>query len=291
MDEPTASLTEREVDAALRRHRASCAAQAPASSTSRTGSRRSPRSPIASPCCATARPWRHGAAPSVDRAELIRLMVGRELSAVFPKRRGRARRRRARGPRAVASRRAGSATSRCTVRRGEILGLAGLVGSGRTELARNRSSGCAGRRGRDPGSAAAGVTIALAARTPSAPASAYVPEDRRQHGVVLEMSVAANTSLASLRRVSRARPDRSRGASARAAQDYVERLRIKTPSVSTPTSARCRAATSRRSRWRAGSRSIPRSSSSTSRRRASTSESKAEIHGLMGLLAERAWPS
>ena len=47
----------------------------------------------------------------------------------------------------------------------------------------------------------------------------YVPEDRRRHGVVLEMSIAANTSLASLEAVSRAGPDRSpmpNGARARA---------------------------------------------------------------------------
>ena len=63
MDEPTASLTEREVDrlfAVIHLLRE----QARASSTSRTGSTRSSRSPIASPCCATARPWPRPRAPA-----------------------------------------------------------------------------------------------------------------------------------------------------------------------------------------------------------------------------------
>ena len=59
---------------------------------------------------------------------------------------------------------------------------------------------------------------------------AYVPEDRRQHGVVLDMSIAANTSLASLDAVSR-HGLIDRGRERAAAQEYVDRLRIKTPSV------------------------------------------------------------
>jgi rhamnose transport system ATP-binding protein len=59
---------------------------------------------------------------------------------------------------------------------------------------------------------------------------AYVPEDRRQHGVVLDMSIAANTSLANLDAVSR-HGLIDRGRERAAAQEYVDRLRIKTPSV------------------------------------------------------------
>jgi rhamnose transport system ATP-binding protein len=57
-----------------------------------------------------------------------------------------------------------------------------------------------------------------------------VPEDRRQHGVVLDLSIAANTSLASLPSVS-SRGIVDRAAERRRAQDYVDRLRIRTPSV------------------------------------------------------------
>jgi rhamnose transport system ATP-binding protein len=61
---------------------------------------------------------------------------------------------------------------------------------------------------------------------------AYVPEDRRQHGVVIEMSVAANTTLANLAAVSQGGLIR-RAEEQRAAQEYVDRFHIKTPSVST----------------------------------------------------------
>src|SRR6185436_1240346 len=88
-----------------------------------------------------------------------------------------------------------------SVRRGEILGLAGLVGSGRTQLAETifgvtpATSGEITIEGRPVaiGSPADAINRGIA----------YVPEDRRQHGVVLDMSVAANATLASLPAVSR----------------------------------------------------------------------------------------
>jgi len=58
-----------------------------------------------------------------------------------------------------------------------------------------------------------------------------VPEDRRQHGVVLDMSIAENASLANLSRVSR-HGVIDRRAERREAQTYVDRLRINAPSVS-----------------------------------------------------------
>src|SRR5450432_618769 len=137
----------------------------------------------------------------VDRAELIRLMVGRELSAVFPKRQVPI------GETALqavllGSRAAGIHDITFEVKRGEILGIAGLVGSGRTQLAETLF-------GLTPADAGAMEIGGQVVRVTS-PAGAislgigYVPEDRRQHGVVLEMPITANVSLANLAAVSRA---------------------------------------------------------------------------------------
>src|SRR5581483_6381137 len=86
-----------------------------------------------------------------------------------------------------------------SVRAGEILGVAGLVGAGRTELARvlfgitPADEGEVRLKGR-------AVTIDSPARAVDL-GIAYVPEDRRKHGVIPEMSVAANVTLATLRAV------------------------------------------------------------------------------------------
>ena len=164
---------------------------------------------------------------AVSRDDLIRLMVGREVSTVFPKREvalGGA----ALELRGVSHRASGIRNVSLTVRHGEILGLAGLVGSGRTELAEI----IFGLRPADEGQ----ILVDGAVVTPSTPAAAiaaglaYVPEDRRQHGAVLEMSVTANASLANLAGVSR-RGLIDRAAEREAARGYVDDLRIKTASL------------------------------------------------------------
>ena len=87
MDEPTASLTEREVESLFRVIAALRGAGRRASSISRTGWRRSPTIADRVTVLRDGQTDRARASMAdVDRAELIRLMVGRELSAVFPKR-------------------------------------------------------------------------------------------------------------------------------------------------------------------------------------------------------------
>jgi ABC-type sugar transport system ATPase subunit len=122
------------------------------------------------------------------------------------------------------------------VRRGEVLGIAGLVGSGRTELAETLF-------GLEPAGEHEGeIFVNGASVRIESPAQAvrlgigYVPEDRRQHGVVLEMPIASNASLASLGSVS-SRGLIDRAAERRSAEGYVERLRIKTSSVSSDVAA------------------------------------------------------
>ncbi len=135
----------------------------------------------------------------LTHANLVRMMIGRDLKQFFP--------RQHRGA-------AGAAvleldgltysggphhTASLTVRAGEVLGMAGLVGAGRTELSeaifglRYIASGrilLDGRpiRIRKPADAIrAGILLA--------------PEDRRKHGLVLEDSVGANLSLPNLDRI------------------------------------------------------------------------------------------
>jgi rhamnose transport system ATP-binding protein len=87
------------------------------------------------------------------------------------------------------------------VRRGEIVALAGLVGAGRTEVARaifgidQRSSGSVLLLGKPlPGG---NPSAAMAA------GAAFVPEDRRQEGLVMDMGIDHNVALASMGRLSR----------------------------------------------------------------------------------------
>jgi rhamnose transport system ATP-binding protein len=166
----------------------------------------------------------------VTRSDLIRMMVGRELEAVYPKVSvplGAA----VLATNRVSCRASGVANVSLQVRAGEILGLAGLVGAGRTALARvlfgltPADGGEILLRGQPVviDSPARAVQLGLA----------YVPEDRRRHGVILDLPVAANVTLASLQKVARfgwLRFDRESGL----AEEYVARLGIKTPSVDVP---------------------------------------------------------
>jgi rhamnose transport system ATP-binding protein len=167
------------------------------------------------------------ATTDVTRSELIALMIGRELATVFPKRtveQGEV----AIDVRGVSNRAAGVHGVSFTVKRGEIFGIAGLVGSGRTQLAETLF----GITPADEGAITVnGTPVRINSPSDAIRAGlAYLPEDRRQHGVVLDMSVASNASLASLDRVSNSGLIDGR-AERQSAQRHVERLRIKTASV------------------------------------------------------------
>src|SRR5262245_41441294 len=171
-------------------------------------------------------------APRADliRSSVIHLMVGRELETVFPKREVPI------GPgstialevRRLRSRDAGIDDVSIDVRRGEIVGLAGLVGSGRTELA----EAIFGLRSIDSGDILVnGVPARIASPADAiALGIGYVPEDRRQHGVVLPMTIAQNASLANLAGVSQ-RGIIDTAAESSAAEQFVSQLRIKAASI------------------------------------------------------------
>jgi ribose transport system ATP-binding protein len=164
------------------------------------------------------------AVADVAAAELVRMMVGRDLHAEFPP---------------VTAKAPGRELLRVTdlrvapasppvslsVRAGEVVGIAGLVGSGRTEVMRaifgadRPASGSVKvgdrslRLGRPRDAVRAGVS--------------FVTEDRKAQGLVLDLSLAANVTLASIARFGRHGALR-RGAEERETRDQIARLRIRT---------------------------------------------------------------
>ena len=138
------------------------------------------------------------ATSEVTETTLIRDMVGRELADFFH--------RTAHAPGDVAlsveglGRRGAFHDVSFEVREGEVLGFAGLVGSGRTEVAEALFGVCAGRQ---PGSSGAATwpCRSTARATAMDHGIAYVSEDRRRLGLSLPQSVTTNITLAGLRTV------------------------------------------------------------------------------------------
>ncbi len=127
----------------------------------------------------------------VSQGELIRLMVGRELAAVFPKREV------ALGEVVLEVR----GRVNFAVRAGEIVGIAGFTGAGRTELAETLFGL---RPAHDLEILLRNQPVRIRnAEQAVALGIAYVPEDRRRHGLIMEMPVAANLTLADLKGIER----------------------------------------------------------------------------------------
>ena len=154
--------------------------------------------------------------------DVIRSMVGRELAALFPKTE-------TTPGRVVLEVDSLSSEGEFedvsfTVRAGEIVALAGLVGAGRTEVARavfgvdRRSAGTVRLDGAQlpPGDPLAAMAAGVA----------LVPEDRRQQGLVMDMGIDQNTALASLSRLRRRGLIRRADEGALAA-DWAGRLQVK----------------------------------------------------------------
>ncbi len=162
--------------------------------------------------------------------DLIRLMVGRDLTQQYPKEPVPL------GPVALEVQglsRAGVLHDvSLQVRRGELLGIAGLVGAGRTELARAIFGIDSIDRGQIQIN---GVPVRISnPRAAIRHGLALLPEDRKQQGLVLPLSVADNVGVAA--------PDKL-GAPAglvppvarlRAARRFITSLRIKTPGPRQP---------------------------------------------------------
>ena len=109
------------------------------------------------------------------------------------------------------------------VRAGEIVGLAGLSASGRTEIA----EAIFGLRTRKGGEVLIDGKPVRTTQEAIAAGAALVPENRRTQGLVLEHSLQANLVLPSLARFARGVLMRD-GAGRRAAEEHIRRLRIRT---------------------------------------------------------------
>jgi len=165
------------------------------------------------------------AASGIDQNGLIAMMVGREIGSIFP------------GRGDVEGDRTGSLVVRgllakvrpeapdLEVRAGEILGIAGLIGSGRTELVEALF-------GSNP---ALDLEVEIDGRPVSlddpraavAAGIALVPEDRRQQGLVGVMTVGENLTLTVPRRIS-TQGWVSRRRQRELAQSLIDRLEIRT---------------------------------------------------------------
>lgn len=166
-----------------------------------------------------------GPVRAVDRKTLIRHMVGRELEQEYPK---------------VVSER-GSEILRLdglstdflddvsfSVFRGEVFGIAGLVGAGRSTLAHTLFGAGSPHRGT--------MYLEGSEFNPTSPQEAIragvglLTEDRNRYGLIMQMNVRENISLSSLREVVRGMVI-DRGKERNVAESYTNQLHVKAPSV------------------------------------------------------------
>lgn len=162
----------------------------------------------------------------VQTEDLIQMMVGRRVDELFPKQEA---------PLGDALLEVDNLTARgkfenisFTLRAGEILGVAGLIGAGRTDVARalfgiqSLDAGSIRIDGRE-------ITIGNPQQAMDL-GLAFVPEDRQHHGLVLPMSIAANITLPILPRFATAgwlREGQARDAATTAAR----RLEVKSAGI------------------------------------------------------------
>jgi ribose transport system ATP-binding protein len=166
--------------------------------------------------------------------KVIRMMVGRSLAAMFPDK----------GARTIGAIRlevrnlnAGRMVRNInlTLRAGEVVGLGGLVGSGRTEVARTIF-------GADP--AESGTILIdgkpLKARSPRDAVKSgigLVPEDRKQHGVVLDKAIRINVTMARLSEVVAMAGFLKQAKERQVVSDLGNRLQLKAASIDAPVSS------------------------------------------------------
>jgi ABC-type sugar transport system ATPase subunit len=165
----------------------------------------------------------------MNNAALVEMMIGRPLAEYFPSHISAVPGQEALKVSGLSSP-AGFSDVSFSLRAGEVLGFAGLVGAGRSEVAAalfgldKQATGKIAVRGRQVriGSAAAAIAQGIG----------LVPEDRKRQGLVLSMDVLNNATLSILPRLARL-GFITRGGEREAAQGYFDRLRVKSPRLDT----------------------------------------------------------
>jgi ribose transport system ATP-binding protein len=175
-----------------------------------------------------------GLLQELSHGEIVRLMAGREQKELYRKKPAKlgAEVLRAKG---LTLGGAGRGQNRIVnavdlhLRRGEVLGVFGLIGAGRTELLEMLFGLHAGRSAGEV--FVDGERVSFASPVEAiGHGLALAPEDRKREGLVLEMSVAANASLASLERTLRVGLVDERREAAHVAP-FLDRFQVKTPSL------------------------------------------------------------
>ena len=164
---------------------------------------------------------------AIDEAQLVQLMIGRRLEEYLPVEATKVgggevlRVERLSSPRRFAD-------ITFSVHAGEVVGIAGLVGAGRTDIAHAIFGLDPDAHGRVE---VAGIPLGL--RSPAEAMRAgvgFVPEDRKRHGLVLSMRALENVTLPTLRSIARAGWLRG-GAERDLATDAFARLGVRTPDL------------------------------------------------------------
>lgn len=179
--------------------------------------------------------YRDGEYIGTDRAEnltqdkVIQMMVGREITDMFPKKECKIGDVVLKADNLCAGRQVKHVSFE--LHRGEILGFAGLVGAGRTETMetifgmRTKTEGTIYKDGQE-------ITI----NCPSDAINnkiALLTEDRRGNGIVGLLSIKENTVLANMNLKAYGMPLNHKQMKADT-QEYIEKIRVKTPSMDTP---------------------------------------------------------
>lgn len=161
----------------------------------------------------------------IDRQKLITMMAGREMKETYPSRKTAIGEEVLRVEHLTGN---GDTDISFSLHKGEVLGFAGLVGAGRTELMRviygaNRAeSGKIFLNGQEVRIRSCGDAIRQGI--------GYIPEDRKNQGVFLRMTIKWNTIINDLRAYSKGLFVDTK-AEDRVAKEYEARFQIKTPTL------------------------------------------------------------